>query len=102
MNAELFNSMMSGFGEAIKYRRGQKARVRVSRFSRLSAPLKPREIRKIRTTLGLSQTDFAQYLGTSGGCVRSWEQGMRRPQSAALRLLTIAKKRPAALLELAS
>lgn len=99
MKAELFNSMMAGFDEAIKYRRGQKARVRVARFS-VSAPLKPREIRKVRTTLGLSQMDFARYLGTSVGCVRSWEQGIRRPQSAALRLLTIAKKKPAALLEL--
>lgn len=100
MKAKLFNSMMAGFDEAIKYRRGQKARVRVARFSSVSAPLKPREIRKVRTTLGLSQMDFARYLGTSVGCVRSWEQGIRRPQSAALRLLMIAKKKPAALLEL--
>jgi putative transcriptional regulator len=61
--------------------------------------LRPKEIRKIRTGLGLSQADFAHYLGTSVACVRSWEQGMRRPKSAALRLLTIAKKKPAALLE---
>jgi DNA-binding transcriptional regulator YiaG len=55
--------------------------------------------RSPRTALGLSQTDFARYLGTSVACVRSWEQGRRRSQSAALRLLTIAKKKPAALLE---
>ncbi len=99
MKAKLFNEMMSGFEEALKYRRGQKARLRVARFSSVSPVLKPKEIRKVRTTLGLSQTDFARYLGTSVACVRSWEQGIRRPQSAALRLLTIAKKKPAALLE---
>ena len=101
MKAELFNEMMAGFGEAVKYRKGQRAHVRVARFSPVSAVLKPKEIRRVRTTLGLSQMDFARYLGTSVACVRSWEQGVRKPQSAALRLLTIAKKRPAALLEVA-
>lgn len=91
--------MMAGFDEAVKHRRGQKARVRVSRFSSDVVALKPKEIRKIRLSLGLSQTDFAHYLGASVACVRSWEQGMRRPQGGALHLLTIARKKPAALLE---
>lgn len=99
MKDELFHSMMAGFGEAVKYRRGQKAGVRVSRFSPVSAALKPKEIRKIRTKLGLSQAEFAEYLGTSVACIRSWEQGLRRPQNTALRLLWIAKKRPAVLLD---
>lgn len=99
MKDSLFKEMMAGFEEATKHRRGRTARVRVSRFSRDAAALRPKEIRKIRMDLGLSQADFARYLGTSVACVRSWEQGMRRPQSAALRLLSIAKKKPAALLE---
>jgi putative transcriptional regulator len=99
MKAKLFKDMMSGFDEAVKYRRGEKARLRVAHFSSVSPVLKPKEIRKVRTTLGLSQREFARYLGTSVACVRSWEQGTRRPQSAALRLLTIARKNPAALLE---
>ncbi len=48
MNPQLFKEMMAGFEEAIQHRRGQKARVRVSRFSSGVVPLKPREIRKIR------------------------------------------------------
>jgi putative transcriptional regulator len=100
MKAEPFEDMMSGFDEAVKYRRGEKVRLRVARFSSVSPVLKPKEIRKVRTTLGLSQRDFARYLGTSLASVRSWEQGTRRPQSAALRLLAIAKKKPAALLDL--
>ncbi len=99
MKAELFKDMMSGFDEAVKHRRGEKAGLRVARLSSVSPVLKPKEIRKVRTTLGLSQSDFARYLGTSVACVRSWEQGIRRPQSAALRLLAIAKRKPAALLE---
>jgi DNA-binding transcriptional regulator YiaG len=99
MKESLFTEMMAGFAEAAKHRRGQSARVRVSRFSPDVAALRPKEIRKIRTALGLSQADFAHYLGTSVACIRSWEQGVRRPQSSALRLLSIAKRKPAALLE---
>lgn len=99
MKTKLFMDMMAGFDEAVKYRQGKRAHVRVARFSAANGALKPREIRKIRTTLGLSQINFAHYLGTSVGCVRSWEQGLRKPQSTALRLLTIAKRKPAALLE---
>jgi putative transcriptional regulator len=99
MKDSLFTEMMAGFAEAAKHRRGQTARVRVSRISPDVAALRSKETRRICTALGLSQTDFARYLGTSVACIRSWEQGMRRPQSAALRLLTIAKKKPAALLE---
>jgi len=65
MKDSLFTEMMAGFAEAAKHRRGQTARVRVSRFSPGVAILRPKEIRKIRTALGLSQADFARYLGTS-------------------------------------
>jgi putative transcriptional regulator len=101
MKAQLFESMMAGFHEAKKYRRGQKTQLRVARFSPINIVMKPRDIRKIRTTLGFSQVDFAQYLGTSVGSIRSWEQGVRRPRSTALRLLAIAKQKPATLLYLA-
>ena len=99
MNTELFNSMMGDFDEAIKYRRGKKTKARVSRFAPfIAGNLRPADIRKIRTTLGFSQLDFANYLGSSLGSIRSWEQGVRRPQKATLHLLMIAKKKPALLL----
>jgi transcriptional regulator with XRE-family HTH domain len=41
-----------------------------------------------------SQALFATYLNVSPNAVRSWEQGTRRPQQAALKLLVIAKKTP--------
>ena len=66
MKAKLFKDMMSGFNEAMKYRRGEKARPRVARFSSVSPVLKPKEIRKVRTTLGLSQRDLTRYLGAPG------------------------------------
>jgi len=51
-------------------------------------------IRQIRRHLNVSQQVFADYLTVSRGTVRSWEQGLRRPDGAALRLLSIAEKHP--------
>ena len=60
--------------------------------------ISPREIRRIRQALNASQPLFASYLNVSPNAVRSWEQGTRRPRQAALKLLTIARKNPKALL----
>lgn len=99
MKAELFNEMMAGFPELIKYRKGESSKARVSRIAITPKQLKPSEIRKIRRRLRISQPMFAQYLGTTVSAVRSWEQGKRRPQRTALRLLRIARDNPAALLQ---
>ena len=56
------------------------------------------EIRALRSSMNASQSLFATYLNVSPNAVRSWEQGTRRPRQAALKLLTIAKKNPKALL----
>lgn len=98
MDSKLFNEMIADFAEAKKYRAGKKAKVRVSRAAFEPVELKPAEIRKVRVRLGFSQPQFAEFLCTSVGTVRSWEQGLRKPQSSALRLLAIAKEKPAVLL----
>ena len=59
-------------------------------------------IRQIRRRLDVSQKVFADILNVSLGTVRSWEQGVRTPDGAAMRLLNIAERRPEALLEVAS
>ncbi len=99
MDNNLFNEMISDFAEAKKYRAGKKAKVRISSMAFVPGILKPAEIRKVRIRLGLSQPQFAGFLCTSVGTIRSWEQGSRRPQSTALRLLAIAKEKPAVLLQ---
>jgi DNA-binding transcriptional regulator YiaG len=86
MNNNLFNEMISGFVEAKKYRAGKKAKMRVSRVAFEPVSMKPAEIRRVRTRLRFRT-------------LRSWEQGSRKPQSSALRLLAIAKEKPALLLQ---
>ena len=59
----------------------------------------PDQIRQIRRTLDISQHVFAVALNVSRGAVRSWEQGTRQPDGAAMRLLHIAETHPDILLD---
>ena len=44
-----------------------------------ASPPSAKELKRIRTKLGLSQEAFAQRLGVSVGTVQSWEIGRRNP-----------------------
>jgi len=78
---------------------GQHARLRVSRLAFEPIKIKPVQIRRIGPRLRLSQPEFADFLCTSVGTIRSWEQGTRAPNRCALRLLVIAKEQPVLLLQ---
>lgn len=57
------------------------------------------EIARLRKRLNYSQSVFARLLNVSVKTVQGWEQGLREPSDASLKLLAIAKKRPEVLLE---
>jgi putative transcriptional regulator len=84
------------------------SRVRVHRVARTArdsavaaAPEYPSlRVSKLRARLKLSQPVFAQALNVSAETVRAWEQGKRRPDGAALRLLQLTEKRPSLLLSM--
>lgn len=99
MKAELFAELQEAVRDVAAYRRGERKDLKVARFAKPKR-LGASEIRKLRKLLRLSQPMFALYLGTSAGCVRSWEQGKRKPRGASLRLLSIVRNTPAALLEI--
>ena len=62
-------------------------------------PMKPSDIRALRESLNASQALLARLLNVSSNAVESWEQGIREPRQATLKLLHIAKKNPAVLLD---
>ncbi|HVP55555.1 MAG TPA: helix-turn-helix domain-containing protein [Candidatus Eisenbacteria bacterium] len=62
-------------------------------------PLKPADIRALRASLNASQALLARLLNVSSNAVESWEQGIRAPRQATLKLLHIARKNPAVLLD---
>ncbi len=57
------------------------------------------EIRRLRESLNLSQPVFAQALNVSPATDRAWEQAKRKPDGPSLRLLQIAQRHPAVILE---
>jgi len=61
-------------------------------------PMKPADIRSLRESLNASQALFGRLLNVSSNAVESWEQGVRQPRQATLKLLHIARKNPGALL----
>jgi putative transcriptional regulator len=53
----------------------------------------------IRKELGLSQQQFARFMGVSVATLRNWEQGRREPRGPARALLLVASMEPAAVLK---
>jgi putative transcriptional regulator len=58
---------------------------------------KAADVPAIRKELGLSQPEFAGFMGVSLGTLRNWEQERREPQGPARALLLVASKQPAAV-----
>jgi len=98
-HSKLFEDLMAGAQEAVAWRKGEK--ILTVRDVELKAPaaMGPREVTAIRSKLRVSQAAFARILNVSPKTVQAWETNARKPSDAALKLLSIAKKHPEALLE---
>lgn len=59
-----------------------------------SVEVSPEEIKKIRSTIHLSQAVFAKLLNVSASSVKQWEQGKRTPTGATKVLLELLEKEP--------
>ncbi|HEY0704803.1 MAG TPA: hypothetical protein VGD60_18690 [Candidatus Acidoferrales bacterium] len=94
----IYDDLKQSLEEAVAFERGEIIDLRVSEAPRSPKKMTPAEIRKVRESLNASQTIFASFLCVSTKAVQAWEQGLRRPQRTALRLLAIAKSNPAILL----
>ena len=55
------------------------------------------DVSEIRKGLGLSQPEFARFMGVSVATLRNWEQGRREPHGSARSLLLVAARQPAAV-----
>ncbi len=66
------------------------------------APLEdmsPAEIKKLRLSLHLSASLFADLLGVSVKTVQAWESGVNKPQGSSLRLMNMLRRYPDILIE---
>ena len=57
------------------------------------------DVKSIRTSLALTQREFAARYGFTLGAVHDWEQGRRRPEASARILLKVIEKRPEVVAE---
>lgn len=96
---KIFEDLRQALGDSLRYERGESVDLRVTDIPVPVKRLTPREIRSIRLSLNASQTVFAKLINVSANTVESWEQGVRRPRQAALKLLDIARRHPRVLLE---
>lgn len=90
MNDELFSELLESVREGGAILRSEKVP------SRIFKPEVP-DIKEIRQSFDLSQTEFAALLGISVDTLQNWEQGRRKPAGPARVLLQVAAKHPEAL-----
>ena len=98
MSDELFGELMLSLDQALKYSRGEQVNARETVLPAAPEPLSRQEIIKLREQFNCSQAIFARLLNVSVKTLQAWEQGARKPSDAAMKLLTVAKHHPEALL----
>jgi len=96
---KVFEDLKLALGDSLRHERGEQVDLRTTEIPAPAKRITPRQIREIRLGLRASQVAFAKLMNVSPKTVESWEQGVRRPRQAALKLLGIARKHPAVLLE---
>jgi len=97
MDKKLFNELTGALKDAAAFERGEKIDLRVAKFPAPPKPMTPKEIMNLRKRFAMSQAVFAGYLNVTPSTVKSWEQGIRTPNRAALKLLHIVKNAPSVL-----
>jgi putative transcriptional regulator len=85
-------SIIQGLDEAIAWTRGESTNARVTLVH-----VPEIDERKVRTKMGLSQTEFATKFGLPPATLRNWEQGRSRPDAPTRVLLAVIAKHPEAV-----
>jgi putative transcriptional regulator len=87
---EAFQKLLTSVRQAGRIRRGTLRPARTTVFE-------PVDVKAVRATLRMSQSEFALMIGVSVATLRNWEQGRRTPEGPALALLRVAAKNPKAV-----
>ena len=94
MEEQLFNELCAGIEEADAHLRGELDLP----AGRIHFPQAP-DPRALRARFELTQEEFAARLEIPVSTLRNWEQGRRRPDPAAVKLLKIIARHPDLLFE---
>lgn len=91
MKKEEFDELLTSIDQARAIQKGKLKPSRVYRFE-------PVKVKKIRISLGMTQSAFAALLCVSVATLRNWEQGRTYPEGAAITLLRVVEAEPASVL----
>jgi putative transcriptional regulator len=97
--AGFFSRLKTAMEDSIAYSRGQLS-LKTTVLPAPPPPVSARRVIQIRERYQMSQGVFAAALNVSPRTVQSWEQGSRRPNQGALRLLEIFDRQPEAVRKL--
>lgn len=93
-STSIFDELKTGLEDSIAFSQGALSLVTTA----LPAPpprRDPTQIADLRHRLCMSQAVFAAVINVSPKTVQSWEQGIREPSQAALRMLEVIDEDPA-------
>jgi putative transcriptional regulator len=90
MSSELYRELSKSIKEAGRIRRGETKPSRVFKYDAI-------DIRKLRESVDVSQSQFARMIGVSKDTLQNWEQGRRHPRGPAKALLRVFEKDPKAV-----
>jgi len=90
MSSRLFKELSESIREAGRIRKGKAKPSRVFTYHAI-------DIRKLRESVDVSQSQFARMIGVSKGTLQNWEQGRRQPRGPAKALLRVFEKDPKAV-----
>ncbi|MEI6787466.1 MAG: NadS family protein [bacterium] len=92
MKKELFEKLVTSITQVDRIRKGVLAPGRIYKYRSV-------DVKRIRSGLHVSQSQFAMMIGVSKATLQNWEQGRRDPEGPAQALLRIVEKQPKAVLE---
>jgi putative transcriptional regulator len=98
MKDEHFQELLTSVRQMGDFLKGKK--VAGVKISRRPKPATAKEVKEVRTRLGVTQEVFARMVGEGVGAVRTWEQGIRNPGGAATKLIRYVMQHPKVAKEL--
>jgi putative transcriptional regulator len=100
--SKLFDDLKESIGDMTKHAQGELVQgITLNTVSIKPVPdLNAKDVKRIRTELGMSQGAFAAVIGVSKKTVEAWEAGTNVPGKPVVRLIQLILKRQELLKEI--
>jgi putative transcriptional regulator len=89
----VFDQLQAGLEDSIAYSKGELS-LKTSALPTPPPAATAGDVRALRQSLHMSQAVFAATLNVSKKTIQSWEQGLREPSDAALRMIQLVRLSP--------